>query len=112
MFDISNDKITITRGDTGKFTVKVYNTLREEFELEYGDEVLFTVKTSTKVVPHLIQKVGPEIVINPEDTKNLEYKTYVYDIQLTLSNGEVHTIISPSDFTVLPEVTFDYEQEE
>jgi outer membrane lipoprotein-sorting protein len=108
MFSISNNIIVITRGDTGKFTIRVYDANKSEYELEYGDELIFTVKADTKTTEHLIQKSGPEIILDPADTQPLTYKDYIYDVQLTLSNGEVHTVIPPNKFKVTEEVTFDY----
>ena len=62
----------------------------------------------------LLQKVITEfpsgealIEIAPEDTKKLDYATYSYDVQLTAKDGTVTTIIPPSDFKVLPEVTYE-----
>ena len=47
------------------------------------------------------------ITIHPEDTAELKFKTYVYDIQLTRANGQVQTIVKPSQFVVGSEVTYD-----
>ena len=47
------------------------------------------------------------ININPEDTNDLSYVSYVYDIQLTKQDGTVKTIILPSKLTITGEVTYD-----
>ncbi len=43
--------------------------------------------------------------IRPEDTRDLEYGTYKYDVQIELENGDVFTFIPISDFVVLHEST-------
>ncbi len=106
MFQIANNTIKITRGDSGEIDLTIYDTDGSEYELKDGDEVLFTVKESTLSPNALIQKSGTKISILPEDTKNLSYRKYVFDVQLTTATGTVDTIIPPSTFEVLSEVTF------
>ncbi len=106
MFKITNNTIKITRGDSGEIDLTIYDTDGREYELKDGDEVLFTVKETVHSPNPLIQKSGTQISILPEDTQNLSYKKYVYDVQLTTAAGNVDTIIPPSTFEVLSEVTF------
>ena len=47
-----------------------------------------------------------EFVIEPEDTSGLDFGNYVYDVELTLADGTVNTIIPPSTFKVMGEVTY------
>jgi len=54
----------------------------------------------------LFQKTGPEIVIAPEDTTALAFGTYCYDVQITLADGTVDTVIPKNEFVVLEEVTY------
>ena len=42
--------------------------------------------------------------IKPEDTKDLEFGTYKYDMSITLSNGDVHTFIEVTDLTLTEEI--------
>ena len=44
------------------------------------------------------------LVLNPEDTKELEFGSYVYDIQLTKANGDVDTFITASKLKLTAEV--------
>ena len=108
MFKINNKTISITRGDTGIFTLTIKNG---DTDYDYSnDTVKFTVKESTTAAEPLIQKTvvyGENIVIEPSDTASLKYGDfYVYDVQLTTAGGIVDTVIVPSKFIVLPEVTF------
>lgn len=103
--------IKLTRGDTAWLTVDIDNaSTGEPYELDEDDELVLTVKASTKDdSPILIQKTinGSKVFhIEPDDTKDLKYAKYKYDIQLTTIAGDVYTIIEPSAFEVLAEVTF------
>ena len=42
--------------------------------------------------------------LDPEDTKNLDFGTYVYDIQLTHPNGDVDTVIPRKMLHIVEEV--------
>lgn len=111
MYVINDDGIIdIIRGDSAEFDIVVYQLDEHgepvEYQLQPGDVVRFTVKKSTKAPEKLIQKVGPHISILPEDTSELAYKTYKYDVEITLADGFVDTIIPPTDFVIHDEVTW------
>ena len=107
--------ISMTRGDTQFFTIKIVNEKREKIPFNMGDTVYFTIKTATDTNRKTIQKVitdfnldgEAEVEILPEDTRLLQFKDYVYDVQYTKSDGQVITIIKPSKFIILPEVTYE-----
>jgi hypothetical protein len=48
---------------------------------------------------------GWQITLQPEDTADLEYQYYVYDIEVTLADGYRQTIIPYSAFELTKEVT-------
>lgn len=108
MFKIASKTIQITRGDTGMFTLSLYQNGQE---YDYSDdEVLLTVKKSVYVPEIVMQKrisYGENIVIEPSDTANLAFGDYVYDVQVKTPGGIVDTVIPPSTFSILPEVTVD-----
>jgi hypothetical protein len=113
MMRISGTKISLTRGDSAIISVTTNNN-NVPFLLEEGDIVYFTIKTNATTQTKLVQKVITEFVdgkatitLNPQDTKPLAYGDYLYDVQLTLRTGEVITIIVPSRFTILEEVTYE-----
>lgn len=116
MFKINtNGSMEIIRGDSAAFDVTVYDTDEETGEkiiytLNPGDTLTFTVKKNTKTTEVLIQKIAEgelnTITINPEDTNELGYGSYKYDIQFTRADGYVDTIIPPTIFKVSEEVTF------
>ena len=109
MLKVENNVISMTRGDTALLNVEITNDLGEIYELEEGDICELTVKKYTSSDNVLIKKnvVNGEIKISPDDTRNLDYGQYVYDVQVTMANGDVATVIPPSPFNVLEEVNFE-----
>lgn len=105
-FKIENDVIRLTRGDTAQFVITPYNSDGSIYELKDGDIVTFTVKKSTSDTQVIIQKIGLEVEITPEETSGLNYGTYKYDVQMTFAEGRVDTFIGPGDFVLTEEVTF------
>ena len=111
MFTIDNlNKIAIIEGDSGHFRINV-----KEYVLTEGDTVYFSVsseKTLEKGGRYLFQKVITEfeedggcfISIEPEDTKG-KVGSYFYDVQITLANGYVDTVIGPTIFTIKGGIT-------
>ena len=117
MFIIHDDNtFEIVRGDSANFDIylPIYNEEGEiigEYELQPGDTLLFTVKKNTKTEEIIFQKSGQNITINPSDTEEIPYGKYVYDAELTYASSEgiepfVDTVIQPTEFKVLDEVTF------
>ena len=79
-----------------------------------GDMIYLTVKDSVNTEEKVLQKVVTQfedgnatIEITPDDTNDIPFKTYVYDIQLNRVDGTVNTIIPPSNFTIGGEVTYE-----
>ena len=103
-------KIQLTRGDTARFRVDIVNDIDgSNYELEDGDVLRFTMKKSVNDKDCLIQKeiTSDNLVhIEPDDTKSLQCSKYVYDVELTTKNGDVYTVIPPTNFTLLKEVTW------
>lgn len=95
------------RGDTENITVEIADVI-----LDTGDTIYFTVKKSIYTNVKLLQKVitsftnGKAIIgLDPADTNELEYGTYVYDIQWTKADESVITLVQ-SNITLLGEVTW------
>lgn len=101
--------IKIIRGDTSRFEVEVLDKTGEKYNLQEEDELVFTVKKNTSTDITILKKqiLGDTFTLTHDDTKKLDYGKYVYDIQLTQSNGDVTTVIQPSIFEIMPEVNFD-----
>ena len=74
MFRIDDSNvITLTRGDTCDFDVEIKTDSGQTYTPQEGDVITFTVKKDTKTADVIIQKIGSTIVLNPIDTKNLNY---------------------------------------
>ena len=111
---ILNNDIYMTRGDTESLTIYCTDESGNIIDFVQVDTVYFTVKHSIYSDENLIQKKittfseGKAIIeIEPEDTKNMAYGNYRYDIQLTTFDDNVITLIRPSLFTVEGEITYD-----
>lgn len=104
--------IRLTRGDTARFRVSLYSVVDEErtkIELHKGDYVKFTLRKEIDA-PILLQKIfnGDNLIhIAPDDTSSMDFGKYVYDVEVTMSNGDVYTVIPPSVFDVEEEVGYD-----
>lgn len=107
MIIIEGTHISLVRGDSAtiKLTIKDKST-NQEYVLGDGDVVRFSVKKEICSNDILIQKTfeSNEIVISYEDTKDLSFGDYVYDVELQFIDGQRDTIIRPSTFTLLSEV--------
>ena len=111
MFRIESDgTIKITRGDTARLTVNITNEQDgSDYSIESSDVITFTVKKYCSDKNLAFQKIvtgSGAIHIEPNDTAQMRFDTYKYDVQLTKANGDVYTVIGPATFEVLQEVTF------
>ena len=107
-YSVNGTKITLTRGDSFAADIGIYQPNGDPYIPTEGDSVRFAMKKNVKDTEVLIFKDIPidtlRLVIDSEDTKGLEFGTYVYDIQLTKSTGEVDTFITKSNFILTEEV--------
>ena len=101
--------IKLTRGDTARFSVGILNEISDSaYGISDNDQLTLTVKKKVKDEDALIQKTitGATLFhIKPEDTSSLSFGKYVYDVQLTTAGGDVYTVIEPTSFEILSEVT-------
>ena len=107
MYKIRNNQIFLTRGDSACIILTIEDDDGNEYTPSANDIITFTVKKSpyNKV---LIQHTfsNNELIISPEDTMNLEYGDYVFDVELNNQGILVSTIVSPNLFKLCEEVTF------
>lgn len=115
MYEVDDNKITLTRGDT--FYAMVEMTRDDEpYTPVEGDVLRFYLKraemnrsgTEYKDPEPLITVNIPIatclLKLESEDTKDLKFGEYVYDIELTFANGDVDTFINNCEFELVPEV--------
>lgn len=105
---VKNNDIHITRGDSEGIGIKFTN-----YELQEDDVVELTVRKDIRS-EQVIHKIAEHmedgsalITINPEDTEDLEFGCYVYDVQMTFASGSIKTLVKPAKFFVGGEVTYD-----
>lgn len=97
MFTINDNNISLTRGDTLFLTVNLTDSDGDPYVPSEGDRIRLAMKrriNSSDLV--MLKEISPETLtfeIEPQDTKDLAYGTYVYDIELTDSEGHVNTVI-------------------
>ena len=107
MLYIDEDQnITLTRGDTGIFNISLQNQDGEDYTPQTGDSLRFALSEGFGKDALVIKDIPIDtcvLEIEPNDTKDLKFKKYKYDIQFTSSQGKVSTIIL-GDFIVDNEV--------
>lgn len=107
MYNVAKTTITMTRGDT----VRVQLSLREGNGKTYrpavGDEIRFAATPRWGEQPCIEKPIPTDTLlleIQPSDTKQLEFGTYWYDIQLTRDNGDIDTFIDRAKLVITEEV--------
>ena len=108
MYKIRNNQIFLTRGDSACIILTIEDDDGNEYTPSANDTITFTVKKSPYNKKVLIQHTfsNNELIISPEDTMNLEYGDYVFDVELNNQGILVSTIVSPNLFKLCEEVTF------
>lgn len=108
MLYIIGNAIKLTRGDTAYLTIPLSLSTGEEYVMQPNDELVLSVKEHVLDTQPVMQKSikGMNMFhIKPEDTANLFFGKYQYDIQLNTANGDVYTVIDVDTFEILREVT-------
>lgn len=108
MLNCQNNIITMTRGDTAVLKLDIIDEQGIPYDVTDSDVVIFTLKRSVLDKAVVFQKsmVDGKITIQPQDTANLEYGQYFYDVELTKEDGFVATVIPPHRFVIAEEVTW------
>lgn len=116
MFSTSNNKIKLTRGDTAIAVLTLLDAEGNPYVPEQGDSIRFALKHPTMnadqteytdTEPLLIKTIPTDTLtlhIEPDDTKDLGFGTYVYDVEITHANDMVDTFICEARFELKPEV--------
>jgi hypothetical protein len=109
-YTVKKTSITLTRGDTFKAQIFITDKDGNPYDIQPGDSVRFAMKKhyTDPDSEVLINKTIPSdtlvLVLEPEDTKSLEFGDYVYDIQLTTASGDIDTFITKATLTLTEEV--------
>ena len=99
---IKKNNIIMTRGDTLRLKIEIYGSDEKGNLIKYipieEDKIRFALKEKySDEYPLILKEIPWDTMILhllPEDTKKLKQPAeYVYDIQITLSDGTVNTFI-------------------
>lgn len=106
-YDKDTKAMSIIAKDTADFVVSIDNYLLDE-----GDRVYFTVNSELEKPEPLIQKeittfdnYKAVVHLTTQDT-DIPVGSYYYDVQVNTADGRVDTVIGPSKFKVLGGVKY------
>ena len=105
--DSTTHKIILTKGDNAEIEVQIKDAYGEDRGV-YADDVLtLTVRKTVDAPVASITKTAIDGVFSftPEDTSNLPFGSYVYDVELKTFTGKIYTIIPKSYFVLKEEIT-------
>ncbi len=100
---LNRNRIMLTKGDSAKLKLKLYDVQNKLLTLKEGDVAVLTIKQdidSSDIVLQLVVDESQQFTFAPADTAELECGQYCYDIQVTLADGSVYTVIPPSRFII------------
>lgn len=107
MFNIIDNKIYLTRGDSATLGVDIVDDEGEPYTPKIDEYIVFTLKRISSQCKQLIVKefedVDNEYVITltQADTIDLSFGVYYYDVALIDGEGNVYTIIPPTEFEIM-----------
>lgn len=108
MVQINGTTITMTRGDTARISVFITDSDGVQYIPGAGDKIRFAAKLNyDEGAPLILIDVPIDslvFTIEPEDTKELPFGNYVYDIELTKEDGTVDTFITKAKLRITEEV--------
>ena len=107
-FKVNGNTIYLTRGDTFKAHLTINNPDGSVYTPVEGDKIRFALKENVEDEECLILRDIPIdtmlLTIYPGDTKELDFGTYIYDVQITKANGDIDTFITASKLKLTVEV--------
>lgn len=107
-YSVNKTTITLTRGDTFKAYIKIYDEEGNDYIPKEGDSIRFAMKGAyTDKAPIVVKTIPISTMLlklDSDDTKDLSFGSYVYDIQLTTADGDVNTFITKAQIVLTEEV--------
>lgn len=108
MLKVSGNKIELTRGDTMILEVELKDEMGEIYTPTETDKIFFRLKRNATAKEMFVVKEIPYdtmiLQLNEEDTENLKFGTYVYEIELVTSNDYHFTAIANEEFVISEEL--------
>ena len=102
------NKITLTKGDSAALKIKVRDARNKVLPLGDNDTAVLTIKrdiNDADAVLRLQMDADGQFIFRPGHTAELACGRYCYDVQVTLSYGNVYTVIPPAQFVLEKGVT-------
>lgn len=110
MFEIDEktNQIRLVRGDTLLTDVAIATVSDDTYIPDPNDKLFFAMKKNFgDAYPLLVKQIPTDSLVlklDPADTKQLPFGTYVYDIEVQLADGYVDTIVNGAKFILEKEV--------
>jgi hypothetical protein len=94
MFEIKNNVIKMTRGDSASLNVNLKKADGSEYIMQEGDTLTMTVRKviGSSILMQIVSHTKT-IYISPSDSKNLLVGSCVYDIELKTASQDVFTVV-------------------
>lgn len=85
---LNESDIMLTRGDTAAIQLTITDEQGEEYQIKEGDSVYLTIKDTYMTEGYLVRKVLEDgfFTFRSEDTINMNFGSYDYDIRLINSS--------------------------
>lgn len=104
MLKIEDGNIYLTRGDSAILEITIKDEEGNNWTPQEGDKVVFAMKKAA-INPNVLLRIeatagDTDIILVPENTKDLTIGQYIYDIHVELSGGDIYTVISDKIFEV------------
>lgn len=98
-----DNNIKLTRGDTAIIDVELKDEYGEPYAMTANDRLIFTLRKIWDKGNILLEKTVsiPEFNFSTQDTKNLDFGTYCYDIYIyNTSSEKLDTFIAEKTFII------------
>ena len=104
MLEIKNNRIYLTRGDSAYIRLDLTDTNGATYEPAAGDKIIFRLKRRLFTEKIILEKeIDPKTLtleLMPNETKNLDFDTYHYEVELVSVSGQCFTVIENADFVI------------
>lgn len=111
---MDGENLLCRRGNTGVVSVKIHPHIRIEdyckkgqpYRWREGDTATLTIKKKLKDESPILQKETSDgnFIFTHDDTKDLPFGVYWYDIQVKTKEEQYLTVAGPAQFHLLPSV--------
>ena len=111
-----NQDLSMVRGTTFSFVLRLKDSLGEELSLQAGDKLIFGIKlfpehknyifSQEKILSDYDSEIkGYIFELTSINTISLNFGEYFYDIGLQMSNGDFYNVVECSSFFIKKNIT-------